>query len=304
MRIVIGIVAAVGSIVAAVLAVALHSEVDSIDEPNWGRAGAYALAFGRAVADRDERKARRDDAKVPSARALRDAAAYARGRDGLVSFAVVNTEGRLRGRTAGRLYPAASTVKAMLLAAEVRRLEREREPLDEYAESLLRAMITYSDNDAADAVYARVGDEGMFTIARKAGMDRFTEAGHWGNAQIDAADLARLYWRMPQLVDGHHRAFALGLLGSVIAEQSWGIPAAARPDWSVRFKGGWLPDRGLVHQGAELRDDGRRLTIAVLTNFEPTFGYGTETIEGIAARLLSGSRGGASSARSGSRPRP
>jgi hypothetical protein len=72
----------------------------------------------------------------------------------------------------------------------------------------------------------------------------------------------------------------------VTATQSWGIPAAARPEWAVRFKGGWLPGRGLAHQGAELRDGDRRVAIAVLTDGQPSHDYATGTIRGVAARLL------------------
>jgi hypothetical protein len=283
MRTALGILIAAALAGAAVIA-SSDPGTSQVRHLDWSPA-ARTVALERPARPHEPRK-------VPTAAALRDAAAYASKRDGIVTFAVLNTEGKLRGRRIGRLFPAASTVKAMLLAAEVQRLEREHEPLDEETESLLRSMITYSDNDAADAIYARVGDAGMFRIARQAGMDRFTEAGHWGNAQIDAADLARLHWSMQALVDGPHRVFALGLLGSVIPEQSWGIPEVARPKWSVRFKGGWLPDRALVHQGAELRDDGRRLTIAVLTDEQPSFEYGIETVRGIAKRLLRAHRRG------------
>ena len=48
-------------------------------------------------------------------------------------------------------------------------------------------MITISDNDAADAIYDRVGDAGLIAVAERAGMTRFTVAGYWGNAQIAAA---------------------------------------------------------------------------------------------------------------------
>jgi beta-lactamase class A len=249
--------------------------------------GAAPRAPGRARAH-DRRPAR-----VPTAAAIRDAGLYARGREGAVSFAVLNSQGKLRGRTVDRLYSAASTVKAMLLAAEVERLERESLPLDSETDSLLEAMITYSDNDAADSIYPRVGDAGMFAVARSAGMTEFTEAGHWGNAQISAADLARFYSRLDELMAGPHREYALGLLGSVTPDQSWGIPAAARPEWAVRFKGGWLPERGLVHQAGELRDGERLLSIAVLTDAQPSFEYGTETVRGIAERLLSSRNDGA-----------
>jgi hypothetical protein len=60
----------------------------------------------------------------------------------------------------------------------------------------------------------------------------------------------------------------------------------------VWFKGGWRESVGgqLVHQAALLRGGGRKLAIAVLTDAQPTQQYGTETVRGIAARLLA--RGG------------
>jgi hypothetical protein len=78
------------------------------------------------------------------------------------------------------------------------------------------------------------------------------------------------------------------LLGSVTPDQGWGIPAVAGSRWGVRFKGGWLPEQALVHQAAELRERGgpREVAIAVLTDAQPSFGYGVETVRGVAERLL------------------
>jgi hypothetical protein len=223
--------------------------------------------------------------KIPSAAALRDAWDFARGRAGVVSLAVVNSDGELRGRREDRRYASASVVKAMLLAAEIRRLKQAGEGLDPTTDSLLTSMITVSDNEAADAIYARVGDQGLFDVARRAGMTRFTVAGHWGNAQIAAADMARFFGDLDR-----HREYAKGLLGSIDESQSWGIPAAAGDRWAARFKGGWLPDHALVHQAAELRerDGNRELAIVVLTDEQPSHDYGVDTVRGIAERLLVG----------------
>jgi hypothetical protein len=228
---------------------------------------------------------------VPAPGALKEAWGYAQARGGSVSIAVVDTRGRLRGEDEHRRYSSASVVKSMLLAAELRRLEREGLPLDAQTESLLRAMITYSDNDAADTIYYRVGDAGLLEVARLAEMNGFTVAGHWGNAQITAADMARMFSESKRVYGGRHREFALGLLGSIVPEQSWGIPAAARPRWAVRFKGGWVTtERGqLAHQAAELRDGSRHIAIAVLTDYQPSMSYATETVRGAAERLLSSS---------------
>ena len=125
-------------------------------------------------------------------------------------------------------------------------------------------------------------------------MTRFTVAGYWGNAQITAADMARFFGDLDRALARRHREYAKGLLGSIIASQRWGIPEAAGDDWAVRFKGGWLPDHALVHQAAELRerDGNRELSIAVLTDDQPSYDYGVETVRGVAERLLS-EKGGA-----------
>jgi hypothetical protein len=237
-------------------------------------------------ADRAAAKPRRDSPKIPSAAGLARAAEFAGSRDGVVSFAVVNTKGTLRGRTLGRLYPAASAVKAMLLAAEVQRLANE--PIDAETDALLRSMITRSDNDAADAVYARVGDAGLNAVAERAAMTRYTVAGHWGNSQIAAGEMALFFADLDEAFPRRHSEYAKGLLGSVVPEQSWGIPDAAGGRWAVRFKGGWLPEKALVHQAAELREvDGERtLAVAVLTDAQPSNEYGVATVRGLAARLL------------------
>jgi hypothetical protein len=247
---------------------------------------------------RADRAARRRPPLIPAPGALKEAWEYAQGRGGSVSIAVVDTRGRLRGEDELRRYSSASVVKSMLLAAELRRLEREGLPLDAQTESLLRAMITYSDNDAADSIYSRVGDAGLSEVARLAGMDGFTVAGHWGNAQITAADMARMFHATKRVYAGSHREFGLGLLGSIVSEQSWGIPAAARPHWAVRFKGGWITtERGqLAHQAAELRDGRRHVAMAVLTDYQPSMSHATETIRGIAERLLASGQPAASRA--------
>lgn len=213
---------------------------------------------------------------------------YARERGGLVSFAVIDSRGRLRGHEMDRLYSAASVVKAMVLAAELRRLADEGAPIDEGTDSLLSAMIRYSDNEAADSVYARVGDEGMHAVAERAGMTGFTIAGHWGNAQVTAGDMARFFGDLESMFPRRYVDYAQRLLASVVPSQRWGIPVAAGDDWATRFKGGWLPDHALVHQAAELRERGgpRQLAIAILTDEQPSHAYGVETLEGVAARLL------------------
>jgi beta-lactamase class A len=226
--------------------------------------------------------------KTPTVLAMRRAWRFARRRGGQVSLAVVDTDGRLRGRDGRRRYVSASVVKAMLLVAELRRLRREGLPLDSPTEELLGAMITRSDNDAADSIYFRVGDPGLFALARSAGMRRFTVAGYWANAQVTAADLARFFSRLRALLPRRHRRTGLGMLGSVVSDQRWGLPRAARGRWKVHFKGGWrATSRGeLVHQAGWLTGGRGDLAVAILTDAQPSRLHAIHTVRGIANRLL------------------
>lgn len=225
----------------------------------------------------------------PAPAATRRAQRYARDRAGLVSFAAVDDRGRTYGLHLDRPYVSASIVKALLLAAELRRLERAGAPLDSTTGELLRAMITYSDNDAADTIYARVGDAGMYEVARRTGMRSFTVSSYWANAQITARDIAGFMWRLDRALPAGKRRVGRRVLTGIVPEQRWGIPEAAGWKWRLRFKGGWRSTElgQLVHQAAALRhEDGPRAAIAVLTDAQPSQGYGIETVRGVAERLL------------------
>jgi beta-lactamase class A len=248
-----------------------------------------ALAVARPVGPLRAPPARPTPARaMPGAAAMRRAWRFARRRGGQVSIAVVDTQGRMRTRQGGRLYPSASVAKAMLLVAELRRLHQQGLSLDPVTVDLLEAMVTYSDNDASDVIYGRFGDPGLVDVARSARMRRFTVAGYWGNAQVTAADLAHFFSRLRRLLPRPHRRTALRLLASVVPEQRWGLPRAARGSWTAYFKGGWrTTDSGeLVHQAGLLSDGKRELAIAVLTDAQPSTLRAIHTVRGIADRLL------------------
>jgi Beta-lactamase enzyme family len=213
---------------------------------------------------------------------------------GDVSFAVIDRPIGLRGYDYDRQFSSASVSKALLLAAELRRLEREDLPLDDETKALLEPMITYSDNRAADAVYAEVGDEGLEEVASRAGMRDFEPVpGYWGGDQITAADIARFFYRLDANLPGPHRTYAKRLLSRVTPVESWGIPQAIGRGWSIWFKGGWRPPgqkhtSGTVTHQAALLEHGRgeRLALAVLTGEPPGGSTGFAAIQGVAERLL------------------
>jgi beta-lactamase class A len=217
------------------------------------------------------------------------ARSYAAGRAGDVSFAV-RTARRAWSWRGTTTYRSASVVKAMLLIAYLRRPDVRARPLRASERALLDPMVRRSDNRAADAIHARVGLAALAALGRRAGMRQFIPHPVWGGSTITAADQARLFLRIDRLVPRRHRAYAMGLLRGVIPEQRWGIAAAVPPGWKIAFKGGW--GRGVTrqvdHQAALLTSAGLRISVAVLTGDNPSDGYGTDTIRGVASRLLRG----------------
>ena len=222
---------------------------------------------------------------------------YARHRPGDVSFAIIGPSSRLRGFRKSRTAPAASTIKAMLLAAYLRQPSVRRRRLVAADRALLEPMIRASDNAAAAQVAAVVGDR-VERLARAARMRDFQwvwEPG-WigGQSQISARDQARFFLRYPRYLPKRHRRFARRLLASIVPWQRWGIADARPRGWRLYFKGGWgIADDGVGvvnHQLAFLERGDCRIGLAILTEHNASTTDGAETQRGIARRLLQGIR--------------
>ena len=227
----------------------------------------------------------------PSASAVTTAETYLDTRAGHTGFAVVDTSGQLSGVRMHDRFHSASLIKAMLLVAYLRMLDAQHRGLDSSSTSLLYPMIHVSDNNAASAVFSIVGGAGLTALAQAAGMTDFAldPGGAWGLSEISAADQARFFYEQDQLIPGQFDAYARGLLSGISSDQSWGIPAAARPAFEVFFKGGWLPETGwTINQAARLERPGQRIALSVLTSGDPSMLYGEETLQGVTARLIAG----------------
>ena len=215
---------------------------------------------------------------------------YAAGRLGQVSFAV-RTERRLYGLAAWRTVPAASVLKAMLLVAYLRQPDVRDRGLRRRDLALLAPMVRWSDNVCASRVRDVVGNAGLVRLARRVGMRFFAPAAIWGLSRVDAADQTRFFLHLERFVPRRHRRTALRLLRTVVPSQRWGIARARPRGWALYFKGGWGSGSGAVdHQVALLRRGGRRLSVAIMTTGSPSHEYATETLRGVAARLLRGLR--------------
>ena len=223
----------------------------------------------------------------PWDRRAESAGDYAKHRAGRVSFAVAGPDGRVRGHNVHARHRSASVVKAMLLVAYLNEPGVRGGSLNSREKGVLRPMIVRSDNRAASRIRNVVGNDGLAKLARRAKMKDFAPSPSWGSTQISAYDQACFFRRIDAFVPVRHRRYARSLLASVVGRQRWGIPPALPSGWGIYFKGGWLPPR-VVHQSALLERGETRIGISVLTDGDPSFEYGHQTITGVTTRLLVG----------------
>jgi D-alanyl-D-alanine dipeptidase len=226
-------------------------------------------------------------ARFPARRRIRAVQRYLKTRGAINSWSLIDSWGRVHGFAPHRVYVSASLVKAMLLTSYLRGIGN-RMP-DAAERGVLGPMITVSSNDAADTVYYRVGDTALYRLAKAVGMRSFSIAGYWANAHFSAEDQARLFSRIDRLIPKRSRAYARGLLSSVVSYQRWGFSSfAGAAGFRTFFKGGW---RGtglgqLVHEAALFERGRTRVSMAVLTDGNPSHEYGTETLQGVAQRVF------------------
>ena len=247
-----------------------------------------ALCGPAALASKPRHK-RRITLAFPSPAQVAAAKRYAGSRAGIVSFTVVDSRGKRYSFGGDRQFVSASVVKAMLMTSFLDMKAVEHEPLSSTDRFELHAMITLSDNTAADEIYYQVGDGHLYNLARRLGMRHFSVHGYWANAELTTNDQALLMENLSQAIFPHYYAYARSLLSSVVSWESWGIPEVARSrGWKVFFKGGWRgTDRGqLIHQVARLERRGQVVVICVLTDGDSSSSYGQETVRGIAQKLL------------------
>ena len=98
-----------------------------------------------------------DAADYPWPKRVEAAERFADGRIGTVSFAVVDETGELRGDHVNRVHNSASVVKVMFMVALLRQPDVRDDALTASEKHLIGPMIKRSDNQAASAIYERVG---------------------------------------------------------------------------------------------------------------------------------------------------
>ena len=217
---------------------------------------------------------------------------FADGRTGRISFAVVDEDGRMHASHPDRVHNSASVVKVLFMLALLREPGVRHDELTRSEKALLQPMIQRSDNQAANAVYTRVGEPALYDVADDIGLDHFTTQPTWGLTTITAGSQARFLSRIQRYIPKRHRAYAMRLLSNIVPSQRWGIPPVAPKGWELYFKGGWSGRPSWrINQVMLLRRPPRSFAVAILTREQPSKAYGEESIEGVAKRLLEGYNG-------------
>jgi hypothetical protein len=225
-----------------------------------------------------------------SARTLHQALEkYADSRQGAVTVAVWDEVGKhltvvhpkVRGRTA-------SIVKVDILETL---LNKTGGHLTEEQRETATTMIENSDNDSATDLWNQDGGApGVHAYNNAVGLKQTTPNVAWGLTTTSAADqvtLVRMLLHPSSLLTTSGRRFQRTLMRHVEADQHWGISAGPPSTAVVGIKNGWLPvteDNNLwaVNSIGWVSGNGKRYVIAVLTQHQPSMGYGIATIQHLA----------------------
>ncbi|HEY6277365.1 MAG TPA: serine hydrolase [Streptosporangiaceae bacterium] len=190
---------------------------------------------------------------------------------------------------------SASVVKAIILAALLRKANAQHRGLTPTEKALARLMITESDNNAASALWVDAGTYRLERFLHLAHMRATVlgPGGAWGWTLLTAHDETLLLWLLMKpnkVLTTTDRRYELRLMSEVIPSQRWGVPAGAPHGFKVHVKNGWAPLNGFAWNinsiGAFTRGNGSQdYSIVVLTAGNPDMAYGVATIEDVAVKI-------------------
>ncbi len=222
---------------------------------------------------------------------VRAAKRYARDRTGSVWFAFVDPYGRSHSLNPGRSAPMASLFKPLVMATYLSRPNVRDRGLHGWERALLNPMIRRSANEPATRLRDMLGPGPITAMARRAGMKDFSYDSVWGLSRSSPRDQARFFLHWDRWIPKRHEDYARYLLKNIVSSQRWGVADARPKGWDLFFKGGWGVGTGRVNHQTALYETGKcDAALSVMTEFSPGHEYGTETIEGVAERLLGGIR--------------
>ena len=223
----------------------------------------------------------------------RAARAWVRSRSGEVSAAVLD----LDTHREWVLHPGERAQTASIIKVDIlETLLHRAEPLSQDEDEEAQGMIEQSDDtDATDLWNAIGGASGLGDYNADAGLHQTTPntGGYWGETTTSAVDQIKILQQLlpgSRLLGPHDRAYELGLMHQVDADQRWGVTGGVPHGVSVAVKNGWVPLSSAVDW--EINSIGwingarHDYLLAVLTKNDPSEGYGIATIERLSADVF------------------
>src|SRR5690242_6865794 len=134
---------------------------------------------------------------------------YVHGRAGDIAFAVRTPSHKIWAYRPDHQEWSASIVKAMLLVAYVSEPSVASRSLSARERSILRGMITASNNDDAQVIYDQVGNSGLEALAHRVGMTHFATnpSGIWGETLITSRAQTNFFLHIEEYMPSSHRPF-------------------------------------------------------------------------------------------------
>ena len=187
-------------------------------------------------------------------------------------------------------FETASVVKVEILAGLLLDARDAGRTLTAKEGRQANIMIRHSDNAAATAMYQKIGSvKGLRAANQTLGLTATVPSPRWGWTRTTASDQVRL---LEAIVDpagplGDSNQTILKLMGSVVADQDWGVSAAAGAGESTAVKNGWMPRTSLgkgwaVNSVGRITGSNTNVTLAMMSRGHATMSQGIAFLENIA----------------------
>jgi hypothetical protein len=202
-------------------------------------------------------------------------------------------------------YDTASIIKVDILATLLLQAQDAGRGLTQQERTEAEAMIERSDNDAATALWRRIGlASGLEAANKRLGLSSTVggTGGMWGLTRTTASDQIRLLSAV--FADGgtsSESGSALGttsrnyirtLMTRIAAGQSWGVSAASDSGWAL--KNGWLQrsTTGLwdINSVGQVTSGTHHYLVAVLSDGNASMAGGIATVEQAARTAVTSAR--------------
>lgn len=206
-------------------------------------------------------------------------------RNGVVAAAVLDmNSGELFSNNGTRSMTMFSTVKVPIMLGVLDTVQREKRAISAWEDEAMRVMIQESSNDAASALLERIGGaRALERYLRSLGLQNTAiNRRMWGYSTTTVQDMTRLLSRLADctILSEALCEYALDLMRGVEPEQAWGVSAGVDSGVAVALKNGWSPEDGwTINSIGYVVGNGKRYTIAIYSERNPSKPYGIETIE-------------------------